>query len=122
MTQETLLDLREYALSLPEAWEDFPWGDRVVKVKKKVFVFMGRFEDHPGPYGMSVKLPHSAADVLENPWAEPTGYGLGKAGWVSVTLGPDAPGLDTLKSWIEESYRAVAPKKLAAALDLGSFR
>ena len=116
MNQETLLDLREYALSLPEAWEDFPWGERVVKVKKKVFVFMGKFEDHPGPYGISVKLPQSAAEVLENPWAEPTGYGLGKAGWVSVTLGPDGPDLETLKGWVEESYRSVAPKKLAAAI------
>lgn len=27
--------LRQLALSLPEAYEDFPWGDRVFKVKKK---------------------------------------------------------------------------------------
>ena len=26
---------------MPGAWEDHPWGDTVVKVGKKVFVFMG---------------------------------------------------------------------------------
>ena len=37
--------LREYALAFPEAWEDFPWGDRVVKVGKKIFVFLGAGAD-----------------------------------------------------------------------------
>ena len=30
--------LRRYALGLPGAHEDFPWGESVVKVSKKVFV------------------------------------------------------------------------------------
>ncbi len=34
--------LRSYALSLPEAWEDHPWGETAIKVRKKVFLFMGR--------------------------------------------------------------------------------
>jgi predicted DNA-binding protein (MmcQ/YjbR family) len=33
--------LRDVALGLPEAVEEFPWGDRVVKVRKKIFVFLG---------------------------------------------------------------------------------
>jgi hypothetical protein len=33
--------LRTYALTFPEAREDFPWGERVVKVREKVFVFLG---------------------------------------------------------------------------------
>ena len=48
--------LRKFALGFPEAHEDFPWGERVVKVRKKVFVFMG----HPdGGLTLSVKLPES---------------------------------------------------------------
>lgn len=50
--------LREYAMTFPGAHEDFPWGERVVKVKKKVFVFLGR---DFGDLGMSVKLPKSKA-------------------------------------------------------------
>ena len=33
-------EFRGMAMSFPEATEDFPWGDRVIKVRKKVFVFM----------------------------------------------------------------------------------
>ena len=104
--------LRAFALSLPETHEDFPWGERVVKVRKKVFVFMGS-EERPG-FGMSVKLPRSGREALLTPFAKPTGYGLGKSGWVSVEFS-DARRVpvDLLKGWIEESFRAVAPKTAA---------
>src|SRR5688500_131628 len=46
--------LRKHALTYPESHEDFPWGERVVKVKGKVFVFMGKHEDE---FVISVKLP-----------------------------------------------------------------
>jgi predicted DNA-binding protein (MmcQ/YjbR family) len=108
--------LRKYALGFPEAWEDYPWGERVAKVGKKVFVFFGR--DESGGVGFSVKLPVSGPDALALPFATPTGYGLGKAGWVSF----DFPAktklpVDAFHAWIEESYRAVAPKKLVASLE-----
>jgi|SRR5579871_3416348 len=103
--------LREFALGFPEAREEFPWGERVIKVKKKVFVFLGHAQD--AELSLSVKLPHSGAVALALPHAEPTGYGLGKSGWVSASFPPDdLPPLDMLKAWIEESYAAVAPKKL----------
>jgi predicted DNA-binding protein (MmcQ/YjbR family) len=108
--------VRAHALSLPDAYEDFPWGERVVKVRKKVFVFLGR--DDPKRFGMSVKLPESRDAALTLPGTSPTGYGLGKAGWVSVELDATAPiELDLLLEWIDESYRAVAPKRLSATLD-----
>ena len=110
--------LREYALSLPEATEDFPWGERVAKVKGKVFVFLGTDPVPGGPMGLSVKLPESGQDALDLPFAKPTGYGLGKSGWVSATFeAKDHPPVDILKGWIRESYRAVAPRKLLAGLD-----
>jgi predicted DNA-binding protein (MmcQ/YjbR family) len=107
--------LRKFALGFPDAREEFPWGDRVVKVGKKVFVFMGTTED--GGFGLSVKLPATGPMALLLPFASPTGYGLGKSGWVSAQFGPkDAPPLDLLRAWIDESYRAIAPKKLVAGL------
>jgi predicted DNA-binding protein (MmcQ/YjbR family) len=106
--------LRKLALAYPGTKEEFPWGERVVKVGKKVFVFMGMDE---GDFGMSVKLPHSGAMALMLPFAEPTGYGLGKSGWVSVHFGAkQSPPVDLLAEWIDESYRAVAPKTLVARL------
>jgi|SRR5438093_12187638 len=103
-----------FALGFPEAYEEFPWGERVAKVKGKVFVFLGMDGDE---LGLSVKLPQSGILALGLPFASPTGYGLGKAGWVTARFGKGekAP-VDLLRSWIDESYRAVAPKKLVAAL------
>ena len=110
--------LRDYALRFPAATEDFPWGERVAKVKGKVFVFLGAQPVAGSGMGLSVKLPRSGAEALDLPFARPTGYGLGKAGWVTATFEPGAePPLEILKSWIVESYRAVAPKKLIEELD-----
>ena len=65
--------------------------------------------------GLSVKLPESGPMALLLPFAKPTGYGLGKSGWVSAHfVASDDPPLGMLREWIDESYRAVAPKKLAA--------
>ena len=106
--------LIEYALGLPEAHLDHPWGEDVAKVRKKVFVFFG-IEDYPES-GMTVKLPESQSLALAQPGVAPSGYNLGKSGWVTVRFGPDLP-LEMLHEWIDESYRAVAPKALAAQLD-----
>lgn len=68
--------------------------------------------------GLSVKLPESLEEALDLPFTKPTGYGLGKAGWVTARFEPhDERPLAILKSWIAESYRAVAPKKLVEELD-----
>ena len=104
--------LREFALSLPETHEDLPWGERVVKVKKKVFVFLGR--DMDTHFGLGVKLPSSNKSALTLPFVEPTGYGLGKSGWVSARFEASAkPSFEQLREWVQESYCAVAPKSLA---------
>jgi predicted DNA-binding protein (MmcQ/YjbR family) len=107
-------ELREYALSFPEAKEDYPWGERVVKVKGKVFVFLGR--EGQG-CGVSVKLPESSKAALTMPFTSPTPYGLGKAGWVNAEFekGQEVP-VGLVKNWIHESYCAVAPKKLLQQL------
>ena len=58
------------------------------------------------------------ADVaLMLPFVQPAAYGLGKSGWVAADFSAHAPDVDMLKAWIDESYRAQAPKKLVATLD-----
>ena len=74
-------ELREFALSLPETTEDFPWGERAFKVKTKAFVFLSM---HDGELSFSVKLPKTGNQALALPFAEPTHYGLGKHGWVTI--------------------------------------
>jgi hypothetical protein len=51
------------------------------------------------------------------PFSSPTAYGLGRSGWVTAKFAPDEiPPLEMLKAWIDESYRAQAPKRLVARL------
>lgn len=111
-------ELMAYALALPEAWEDHPWGERVAKVGKKVFLFCGKPHGQDETLGFSVKLPRSGIAALDRAECEPTGYGLGKSGWVSAQYqrGDTLP-LELIKAWIDESYRAIAPKTLVKQLD-----
>ncbi|MBZ4319989.1 MmcQ/YjbR family DNA-binding protein [Streptomyces huiliensis] len=111
--------VRAFALGLPGAVEDFPWGESaVVKVNKKIFVFLGDEENAEGT-GISVKLKDEEAHghALAVPGAAPTAYGLGRHGWVSVPLAGGGVPVELLCDWVEESYRCVAPKRLVAELD-----
>jgi predicted DNA-binding protein (MmcQ/YjbR family) len=111
--------VRQFALGMPGAAEEFPWGETVAKVNKKVFVFLGS-DDGSHPLGVTVKLEDEAAHAhaLTCPGAEPAGYGLGRSGWVSIPLEPKgAPSAELLCDWVEESYRTIAPKRLTAELD-----
>jgi predicted DNA-binding protein (MmcQ/YjbR family) len=116
--QAAMAALRDYALGLPGAYEEHPWGENVAKVNRKVFVFMGPPDESLTELSFTVKLPESRSEALEFPWASPTGYGLSKSGWVTVRfpLG-DSPPVDLFRCWIEESYRTIAPVKLVAKLD-----
>ena len=106
--------LRQLALSLPAVREDHPWGHSAFKVKEKAFLFMA---SEKGELSLSVKLPQSGLLALSLPFAEPTGYGLGKSGWVTARFPASGrPPLPVLAEWVLESYRTIAPKKLLAAL------
>jgi predicted DNA-binding protein (MmcQ/YjbR family) len=106
--------LRAKALSYPETREDHPWGETAIKVRGKTFIFMRGSADH---LSLSVKLPASREFALERPFAKSTGYGLGRSGWVTSTFSKgDTPPMDVLLFWLDESYRAIAPKKLLLQL------
>ena len=105
--------LRDYALGFPETTEAFPWGESAFKVKGKTFVFM---RADPNDLSFSVKLPKSRKQALAVPGSDPTHYGLGAKSW--VTLRPTAEtSLELLLSFVDESYRAIAPKRVLAKLE-----
>jgi predicted DNA-binding protein (MmcQ/YjbR family) len=91
-----------------EAWE----GEPTFRVRNKNFVFADKRAS-----GLSVKLPKEEAEavVATDPGAEPTGYGLGRHGWVSVVVGevPDDDRWRQIEEWVRTSYTLVAPKTLA---------
>jgi len=106
--------LRKAALAFPQATEDFPWGHRAFKVKKKMFLILSFDKDI---FNVTMKLPVTGRQALALPFAEPTGYGLGKSGWVTASFGPkDTVPVELLEEWMDESYRAIAPKKLVQEL------
>ncbi len=109
--------LRAYALTFPDAYEEFPWGERALKVAKKVFVFMS-YDAGAKTLRVTTKLGESADPALGLPFTSPTGYGLGKSGWVTSTFerGSKLP-VEILCDWIYESYTLVAPKKLVGKLE-----
>lgn len=115
MTAEAQFEaLRAFGLALPEATEDHPWGHCALKVRGKSFAWLDKTE---GALSLTVKLPVSRDFALVFDFTEPAGYGLGRSGWISCRFARDeSADLDLMKRWIAESYRAVAPKKLAATL------
>ncbi|MCE5289988.1 MAG: MmcQ/YjbR family DNA-binding protein [Nocardiaceae bacterium] len=111
--------LEKLALSFPEAerkdieaWD----GEPTFRVRGKNFVFTS-----PEATGITVKLPpeEAAALVASRESVTPTGYGLGRHGWVSIELGLDVSDAQwvEVEEWVEQSYRLVAPKTLVKQLD-----
>ena len=110
-----LARLEQIATRLPEAErvDIEAWGgEPTFRVRGKNFVFAS----HDGS-SISVKLPldEAAAVIATDPQASPTGYGLGRHGWVSVSLTGrlSAARWREVEEWVETSYTLVAPRALA---------
>ena len=110
-------ELRAFGLGFPGAHTKSPWpGHLDLAVKGKTFAFMSTDGE---AFSLTCKLPDSGVAALMFPFASAAAYGLGKSGWVNAKFDegvtPPADVLPVFREWIEESYRATAPKKLAAA-------
>ena len=89
------------------------WGDHpTFRDHGKNFVFSDPSADH---LSFKVTKEEAAAVVATDAAAEPTGYGLGRHGWVSLSVEPDAgeERYTQIAEWVRTSYTLVAPKKLA---------
>jgi predicted DNA-binding protein (MmcQ/YjbR family) len=91
-----------------EAWG----GEPTFRVRGKNFVFAAHDAS-----SISVKLSQDEAEavVATDVDAEPTGYGLGRHGWVSLQIAKDADAArwTQIEEWVRTSYTLVAPKSLA---------
>jgi predicted DNA-binding protein (MmcQ/YjbR family) len=90
-----------------EAWGDEP----TFRVRGKAFVFTDANAN-----AVTVKLTkeEAAAVVATDRLAEPTAYGLGRHGWVSVQIGAGGKARwEQVEEWVRTSYTLVAPKSLA---------
>lgn len=114
-TDAVLEELRAYGLTYPGTHTKSPWpGHLDLAVNDKTFAYLSLEGE---PLGISCKLPQSSGAALMLPFTRPAEYGLGKSGWVSAKFDEDeAIPIGLLKAWIDESYRAQAPKKFVKTL------
>jgi predicted DNA-binding protein (MmcQ/YjbR family) len=103
--------IRELALSLPEAYEDAPWGFPVFKVAdNRMFAWLQEGE----PVELTVKLSAEEREIAYlHPWVRTASH-VGRYGWVTATI-EDADALETALEWLRESYYLKAPAKLRDA-------
>ena len=102
--------IRELALSLPEAYEDAPWGFPVFKVAdNRLFALLVE-----NPAELTVKLATEEREIAYlHPWVRRASY-VGRYGWITATI-EDAEALETALEWLRESYYLKAPAKLRDA-------
>jgi predicted DNA-binding protein (MmcQ/YjbR family) len=107
--------LEEIVARLPEAGrvDIEAWGgEPTFRVHGKSFVFSS-----PDAGSIGVKLPYeeAVAVVASDAHAKPMGYGLGRHGWVSISIPKrtSARRWREIEEWIRTSYTLVAPTKLA---------
>ena len=112
---QVIADLHSFGMAFPEAQIRSPWpGHQDLVVRDKTFTFLSVWDD---VFRLSCKLPISGEAALIFPFCSPTGYGLGKSGWVTAEFRPgEEMPVPLFKDWILESYKARAPKKLIALL------
>ena len=103
--------IRELALSLPQAYEDAPWGHPVFKVAdNRMFAWLVEND----PVELTVKLAAEEREIAYlHPWVRRASY-VGRYGWITATI-EDADALDTALEWLRESYYLKAPARLRDA-------
>ncbi len=111
MSKRRYQRLQRIALALPEATEQETWGDVTFRVGGKMFAITGYSAE-----GVTVKATHAdqAALVAADPSVSVARY-VGRHGWVSIDL-TGAPDWALVEDLVRESWRLVAPKRLAATL------
>jgi predicted DNA-binding protein (MmcQ/YjbR family) len=109
--------VRAIAMKLPGAEEGVSCGKCAFKTGGKAFLFMG-MDDHS--WNLLLKLSDSLPEASALAAKEPQRYGVGSTHWVSVQL-PHTVSLPAklAEGWIHESFRLLAPKKIAALLSGG---
>ena len=106
--------MRTIALGLPEATEEITWGTDInFRVRKKIFAF-------PGQGGsLMLKADREELPALLGDSRFRRAPYLGRGGWVVMDLTTVTPDWVEIEELIRTSYCLIAPKKLAAQIDVG---
>jgi predicted DNA-binding protein (MmcQ/YjbR family) len=106
--------IRALALSLPEAYEDEPWGHPVFKVAENR-MFAGMSIDGDLVH-LTVKLTPEEREIAQLlPYVRKASY-VGRYGWVTAAISDDET-LEAALEWLRESYWLRAPAELRGAVE-----
>jgi predicted DNA-binding protein (MmcQ/YjbR family) len=117
VSPERLARLRVVCLALPEATEKVAWGDPTWRVKDKIFAMQkGNFAG--GRPSLWLKAERGAQEALvgANPNLFFVPPYVGHKGWVGIYLDGARLELGVITDLVQDSYRLVAPQRLAGAL------
>ncbi|HEX7099455.1 MAG TPA: MmcQ/YjbR family DNA-binding protein [Acidimicrobiia bacterium] len=122
MNEDPLDELRSICLSLPEVTERLSHGEPAWFVRgKKMFVTYADHH-HDDRVAFWCAAPEGAQEALVG--GDPHAYFrppyVGPRGWVGVYLDIDDVDWQAVADLVEDAYRTVAPKTLAARLDAGT--
>jgi len=106
--------VRAICVGLPEAYEELTWGAATFRVRKKIFAIVS---DEAGVLRASLKALREDQEAM---LAQGTPFYLppyvGAKGWIGVVLSDGAVDWQEVDELIRESYRLVAPRRLAAEI------
>ena len=105
-------ELRQAALSLPEAEERETWGHPTFRVRDKMFATLA---DDGGQATVKATRQEQEALVAADPETFGVPAYVGRHGWVSILLATADPA--EVRELLVEAWRQTAPKRLVAAYD-----
>ncbi|MHC4924778.1 MAG: MmcQ/YjbR family DNA-binding protein [Planctomycetota bacterium] len=106
--------LAKHALRYPGAEAGTSCVNQAFRAGKKAFFYLGHKHDD---WNGRVKLMDSYAEAEKLATKAPDIYEPGKFGWVKFTFpNKQKPPRGLLERWIDESYRALVPKKFVDQL------
>jgi predicted DNA-binding protein (MmcQ/YjbR family) len=106
--------LRKFALSLPETYEDEPWGHPVFKVGENR-MFASMWVDDEAVH-LTVKLTPEEREMAQLlPYVSRARY-VGRYGWITAEVSDDES-LESALDWLRESYWLKAPPHLRGAVE-----
>lgn len=109
--EEVLKRVRQVVKSLPNTKETLTWGKPHFRVGEKIFCGCGEQEGQPR---VGLKLdPTESLQMMRVPGIENAPYSRKDDGWVSIDPN-EFDDWDTIEAWIVDSFRRIAPARVAA--------
>jgi predicted DNA-binding protein (MmcQ/YjbR family) len=117
MAARPITRLRKICLALPEAHVVEAWGEPTFRIRNKIFAMHASPNTHHGQGRPAVWVKAAPGDQTSMVQTAPDCFFVppyvGPSGWVGIWL-DGVVEWDEVAEFVRDSYRLIAPKKLAA--------